>query len=120
MTRRTYVIGLILLTISGAARAADDRDAVFVGTSPCTEAVRPLLGILGDKPADLMRWNLSLRPSGDYTLRCEYGPAVQGTKDIGNPTVIDRQGKWATGRGSKSDPRAAVYELDGAVALVKV
>lgn len=114
MTRGNRLLGALLLTFTlvCAARAAGNADAVFVGTSPCTEPIRPLLGIPRDKPADLMKWTLVLRATGEYTLRCEYGPAVQGTKDVGNPTVVERQGKWTT--------RGAVYELNGAVSLAKV
>lgn len=89
-------------------------ESVFVGTTPCTETIRPLLQIPADANSELIRWELTLLPAG-YKLRCEHESTTnKGTK------VIQKEGTWTATKGIKSNPDAVVYELNGAVALFQL
>ncbi len=100
---------------------------VFAGSSPCGDAIRQLLGISSDVPADLVQWKLTLyqdpktlTPSR-YELRYDYGSTAAGKPGLATGVKTSRrQGAWAIGKGIKSNPDAVVYELNGAVSLVQV
>jgi hypothetical protein len=66
-------------------------------------------------------WELTLlEKSGDapaaYHLKVSYRPA--GTR--GKSEVRKHEGKWTTSKGTRSNPDAVVYELDGAVRLCEI
>jgi len=97
----------------------------FVGTSPCTESIGSVLQIPVDANLHI-RWNLTLNqnaktqaPAG-YLLRCEYPSTVAVTKAENGRRTVTRRGTWAVGKGTKWNPDAVVYELDGAVALYRL
>lgn len=100
---------------------------VFLGSTPCSEAIRPLLDIPAGAEADLIEWKLVLRqqpgstaPAG-YEMLCEYGPAVPNIPGLGHKrTRVTRKGSWTISRGTKGNPDAVVYELNGAVALCRI
>jgi hypothetical protein len=137
MTRGNYWLTSTLLGLSvlgGMSRAAERGDAAsesvfgqFVGSSPCGESIRQLLRIPADADSDLIQWKLTLRqdpktkaPAG-YKLHCDHGKTVPGTPGLsGARTAVRREGHWKISKGTKSATDAVVYELDGAVALVKV
>ena len=92
---------------------------VFVGSSPRGADLSKLLQI----PAEIeppLRWTLTL--NGDskglgparYSLRCEYHPTA------GAQRMVNKEGAWTTTRGTKSNPDAVVYDLEGAFSLLKV
>lgn len=100
---------------------------VFCGSSPCGEPIRKVLGIAADADAELIEWKLTLYQDAKtlapsrYELRCDYGSTVPGKPGIGKGVKkIERQGAWTTGKGTKSNPEAVVYELNGAVSLYQV
>ncbi|MEX2142914.1 MAG: hypothetical protein WD894_26895 [Pirellulales bacterium] len=137
MPRTTYCLAgmiLALSTFSANGRAGEKATAPddsvygeFVGSSPCSGAIRPFLQIPAESKADLMHWRLTLHqnpktkaPTG-YKLRCDYGPAVPGLPGLGKTRqIIERQGRWKITKGIKSNPDAVVYELANSVALFKL
>jgi len=100
---------------------------VFAGSSPSSEAIRALLQIPADAPSDLIQWRLTLYQDpknlapASYQLHCDYGLVTQGRPGLGSRIkTLDRQGRWTTGKGTRSNPDAIVFELDGAVSLLQV
>lgn len=100
---------------------------VFAGSSPSGESIRPFLQIPLDAHADLIEWRLTLYQDAKtlaptrYRLHCDYGPAVAGLPGLGTKrSTVKREGSWTIGTGTKSNPAAIVYELNGAVSLFKV
>ena len=92
----------------------------FVGSSPSGEAIRPLLQIPADAESDLIEWKLTLHPA-TYELHCKYGQVVQGRPGLGKQIkTLERKGSWTITKGTKSHPKAVVFELDGAVSLFQV
>ena len=97
---------------------------VFAGSSPCGDAIRQLLGISSDVPADLVQWKLTLYQDpktlapARYELRYDYGSTAAGKPGLATGVkTFQQQGTWALGKGIKSNPDAVVYELNGAVSL---
>jgi hypothetical protein len=100
---------------------------LFVGSTPCEEKIRGLVGVPADARADLMAWKLNLRrnPSTDlpetYDLRCDYGMTAAGKPGLVTGIQhLERQGTWTISKGIKSDPDAIVIDLDGKLSLLQV
>jgi hypothetical protein len=100
---------------------------VFVGSSPCEEAIQRLLRIPVHTNSDTIRWKLTLYENGKghgpegYELSCEYGPALANTAGaLGAGQRLERRGKWKISKGAKQNPSTVVYELGDAVSLCKV
>jgi hypothetical protein len=117
-----------MLVAAGGLNAQSDSGSeasvfgAFCGSSPCGEAIRQILKIPTNGQPELIEWKLTLyeRPSR-YELRCEYGLTAPGkpglAKDI---KTLERKGGWTKGKGTKSNPDAIVYELNGAMSLLQV
>jgi hypothetical protein len=100
---------------------------VFAGSSPCGEAIKRLFDIPSDASSPL-RWKLILHqdsktrvPAG-YKLECDYNPPKVADSPTPEPKTVSLkwEGRWAITKGSKFNPDADVFELSGAVSLVKV
>jgi hypothetical protein len=117
-----------MLVVAGSVNAQSESGTeasvfgVFCGSSPCGEPIRQVLQIPTNGGPELIEWKLTLyeRPSR-YELRCEYGLTAPGkpglAKDI---RTLERKGEWTKGKGTKSNPDAIVYELNGALSLLEV
>jgi hypothetical protein len=99
---------------------------VFVGSSPCTESIGPVLQIPADANLQI-RWKLTLyqdpntREPAGYQLRCDYQSTVPGPPNAEmRKHTVTRKGPWSIGKGTKWNPDAVVYELNGAVALFRL
>jgi hypothetical protein len=99
---------------------------VFVGSSPCTESISPVLQIPADANLQI-RWNLTLyqnpktREPAGYQLRCDYESTVAGApKPENRKHTVKRKGLWTIGKGTKWNEDAVVYELSGAVVLFQL
>jgi hypothetical protein len=123
-------LGLLFLAADsrGKANTPDDPSlfGVFVGSSPGGESISPLLHI----PADLeppIQWKLTLYqdpksqvPAG-YKLRCDYTAASsKASAKRGTQSRLEKEGTWRLAKGTKVNPDAVAYELDGLLSLFKV
>ena len=119
----TVALGVFCAT---SALHADSILGHFVGTSPCTDAIKPLLQIPAGAKPDLIRWDLTMHRDpqtdarGRYKLRCEHEAATSPAHPNKDTKVIQREGTWAVTKGTKSNPDAIVYELAGAVSLFQL
>lgn len=99
--------------------------AVFVGTSPCVDFIKPLLKIPQDAKCDGIKWNLALyhdlnaKTPTSYRLTSEYGFYVDNrTYQIRGTNVAE--GKWAIVRGAKEYPDAKVFQLSPDIPQVSI
>lgn len=128
--KATLVMLLGACVFSQAQPDANSDSAVFgsfVGTSPCTEAIRPLLDIRSDVKADMIQWKLTLYRDPktlapvNYKLHCDYGPAVPNIPGLGKiRSTTEKEGQWIIAKGTKSNPDAMVYELSGGINFFRV
>lgn len=93
--------------------------AVFAGTTPCSAQARPLPQIPADSDCEQMIWKLILRHDPatgaptTYRLESAYGLPKQNTNDLaGGGTSIVMEGQWTISTGTRTDPKAIVYQLD--------
>src|SRR5688500_4763584 len=89
----TFILAIALgaLRAESSSASAPPVFGEFVGTTPCTEAIRPLLDIPMDAKSEVIRWKLTLTRDANtglpaaYKLRCEHELASEpnkGTKVI--------------------------------------
>jgi hypothetical protein len=115
----------VLFPAIGSAHpdAKSDVFGEFVGSSPCGEPFGMLFGIPADADSPV-RWTLTLYQDPKtqsptvYRLRAEYNGAKPPAAR--KPVTKDKEGRWSVGKGTKADPDAVVYELNGAVNFLKV
>jgi len=100
---------------------------VFVGTSPSGEGIRQLLQIPSDSNPDLIQWELTLHQDQRtlaptrYELRCKYGFTTPDRARLAREIkTVERQGSWTKTKGTKDNPGASVFELQGALSLLQV
>ena len=106
-------------TVTLTAPTGSSNFGVFVASSPCDAASRPLLKIPEAADCELIKWRLTLyqdpgtlTPS-TYELTYTYGLPQQGTNGLSRGgTKVERKGRWAIVRGAKADAEASVYRLD--------
>lgn len=107
----------------GEVGKAADVFGEFTGSTPCGEP----FGKLFDIPADAeppVRWALTLHQDPRtksptvYKLRAEYDGAKPPAAR--KPVSIVKEGRWSIGKGTTSDPNAAVYELASGVNFLKL
>ena len=123
-----HLVVAAMATMVGAwLEGAPAQSRVFVGSTPCGDSIRALLGVPRDVKADLIEWELTLNDPGNagapstYDLRYRVGMTLPNQPGLGSAASrLERRGTWRTGTGIRSQPAATVVELDGAVALVKV
>jgi hypothetical protein len=114
------LLSLILIaTCPPAQPSAQSKLGVFVGTSPCDAVARRPLGIPATADCEMVKWNLTfyqepgtLAPT-IYELNFTYGMAQPNTNGFKNGgTKVERKGKWAMARGTRTDSSSFVYKLD--------
>src|SRR5262245_27546079 len=107
------------------ADGADPADGFgdCVGSTPCGEPFGKLFDI--PPPATPpVRWSLTFyqdpktKAPTTYKLRAEYDGAAPPAAR--RAVTKEKEGRWAVGKATKSDPNAAVYELTGAVPFLKL
>jgi hypothetical protein len=112
---------------SSNVRSQPSVSAVFAGSSPAEESIRPFLQIPQDAKADLIEWKLTLHQDprtaapANYHLQYTYGLTVPGKPGLG-PVArsMERRGSWRIVKGTNARLEAIVYELDGTVSLFRV
>jgi hypothetical protein len=131
--RRTLAILVVLacrtLTLSATPNAGSDPSLFgeFIGTTPCGQPIRQLLGLSSDIEPEIMEWKLTFYqdPKTDapsrYDFRCEYGLTAPNKPGIAiKIKTLHRHGSWSMGKGIKSNPNSIVYELHGAISFFQV
>lgn len=91
---------------------------VFVGSTPCDDLIKLLLGIEADATCEFIKWELSLyknqNDSAAFILSALYGesqPNTNGFKNGGKK--IDVSGNYTISQGMKGNPHVNVYHLNG-------
>ncbi|MEZ4904293.1 MAG: hypothetical protein R2822_22350 [Spirosomataceae bacterium] len=91
----------------------------FVGSSPCGNAIRSLLKMPTDTACDFMKWNLMLyqdpttQQPTKFKLSVSYGVYQNNTSNFaGGGSQFETEGKWAIGKGTKTNPEAIIYQLN--------
>ena len=116
--RRTAIATIAFLALVAVAsfrqaftNVASPNAAVFIGTSPCTDFVKPKLQIPTGENCDRIKWRVSLFDSGKYELTREWGFHVDNRTDLKKGTA-GFTGTWKSARGRIGDPNGAVIQLD--------
>lgn len=84
---------------------------IFLGTSPCSELVKPKLKIPAQENCDRIKWLVSLIGTGKYSVRGEWGFHIDNRTYLkkGATTVA---GTWKAIKGRAGDPTGIVIQLD--------
>lgn len=109
---------MAISTITLPLPASSSTFGVFVASSPCDAVSGALLKIPETANCELIKWHLTLyydpgilAPT-TYKLNYAYGLPKQGTNGLSQgETKIERKGRWAIVKGTKTDPDAMVYQL---------
>jgi hypothetical protein len=96
---------------AGTNVASSPNVDVFIGTSPCTDFVKPKLQIPAGETCDRIRWRISLFDAGKYELRREWGFHIDNRTYLPKGTS-DFTGTWKIGKGRTGDPNGIVVQLD--------
>lgn len=125
-----FLLAGMLLTVTACATASPQTatpvpiatgpnvHAVFEGITPCSRETRPLPQIPTDTNCEQMIWKVILYQDPTtgtpttYALESAYGvpqPNTPGLAEGGTPIAME--GKWTIVKGTKTDPKAEVYEL---------
>jgi hypothetical protein len=121
------LLAAILAGASFSGPAVVSRSTVFVGSTPCDESIRTILGIPREANAELIEWELTLEEAADaragatYHLRYKFGPtrANQPGLDSTAPT-LERSGSWRIETPAEGQRAAAVVTLEKGLSLLKV
>ena len=90
---------------------------VFVGTTPCADAAKPMLKIPPGDRCDRIKWELSLyqdessRTPTTYHLKREFGYHVDNRTSASKGEIII-EGKWSITRGTRQYANAIIYSLE--------
>jgi NlpE N-terminal domain len=111
---------IAISTVNLPAPTGPSTPGVFVGSSPCAYISRSLLKIPETADCELIKWHLTLYSDPStlapttYELNYFYGLPEQGTNGLSRVrTKVERKGRWTAVRGTRTDPDAIVYRLDG-------
>lgn len=101
--------------------------SVFQGNTPCSTKAKLVLQIPADTDCDQMIWSLVLHQDPQtktpttYQLNTAYGLSKQGTNDLINGGMsIVMEGNWTITTGTKSNPKATVYQLNDSDSQAKL
>ena len=99
----------------------------FIGTTPSEEPVRLLLRIPSDPKPEIIEWKLTLyrNPKTSeptrYEIQCDYGLTAPNVPGLAKRLAsMKREGEWTESKGIKSNPHAIVFDLKGALSLLKI
>ena len=124
---KQLVVAVMLAAAGASHQAAPVAESVFVGSTPCDQSIRAILGIPRDANADLIEWELTLeqaaagRTNRAYHLRYRVGhtrPNQPGLDDTARR--LEKRGTWRIGGNGQSQPARVVLELGGGMSFLKV
>lgn len=108
---------LILNGVFFAAYAQESKPfATFVGTSPCGNIIKPLLGIKDDNECDFAKWTMTLSPQkanapAAVKLVYRFGISKPNTSGFMDERKAEFSGHWTIQKGTKTKPNATVYQI---------
>jgi hypothetical protein len=90
--------------------------ATFVGTSPCGNIIKPLLGIKDDNECEFAKWTMTLAPQktnapADVKLVYRFGLSKPNTSGFMDEKKAEFSGHWTIRKGTKTKPNAIVYQV---------
>lgn len=90
--------------------------AVYVGSSPCGNIIKPLLGIKDDNECEFTKWSLTLYPQNTNApaavkLVYRYGIGKPNTSGFIDEKKAEFAGHWTIQKGTKAKPEATVYQI---------
>lgn len=90
--------------------------AVFVGTSPCGNILKPLLGVANEPECDFAKWTMTFSPQKTNTpalvkLVYRYGVSKPNTSGFMDEKKAEFEGHWTIQKGTKTKPDAIVYQV---------
>jgi hypothetical protein len=90
--------------------------AVFAGTSPCGNILKPFLGIANESECDFTKWTLTLNQTDNstpstFTLLYRFGVSKPSTPGFIDEKIQKFEGKWSITKGTQAYANAPVYEL---------
>ncbi|HJS18177.1 MAG TPA: hypothetical protein VJ785_05490 [Anaerolineales bacterium] len=128
----SFLLALLFLTVTACANInpqmttpsalprGPEVHGVFEGITPCSPQTRPLPQIPAGSDCEQMIWNLVLYQDPEtgspttYSLKSAYGLPRQNTNGlVGGGTPISMEGNWSITTGTKTDPEAVVYQIQG-------
>ena len=124
---KRLAIAALLAAGSFSAPPTALRSMVYVGSTPCDEPVRALLGIPLEANAELIEWELTLEEaagsgaSAAYHLRYRFGRTRQNQPGLdASAERLKRRGAWRIESAGRQSRTVQVVVLDGSVSLMKV
>ena len=121
------VVAALFTVVSITGPVSQPRTTVFVGSTPCDEAVRRILEIPREANAELIEWELTLgqtagaRAPATYQLRYKFGPTRPNQPGLdATASTLTRSGTWRSETPAKGQTAVAVVELDKTMSLLKV
>ena len=128
-TNRTIMALAVWLTIANPSATSKDSSVlrIYAGSTLCGDIIRPLHKISLQADCELVEWKLTLfqdpltRKPTTYKLAGVSRFIVKQTNMYSQPGIkTETEGKWTIVRGSKSNPRAIVYQLDPGKPLISI
>jgi hypothetical protein len=114
------ILGFSVDSISQTAGSGNTTiHGIFIGSTPCGQNSKPLQGIPATADCEFIKWELTLSYDQSktsptiYNLTYWYGMAKAGTTGfIDGGKKVETTGKWTIIKGTKTNPRAIIYQLD--------
>lgn len=106
------IVGIVFVSCVQALKPF----AIYVGTSPCGNIIKPLLGIKDDNECEFTKWSLTLYPQktnapSAVKLVYRYGIGKPNTSGFVDERKAEFDGHWTIKKGTKTKPEATVYQI---------
>ena len=108
----------LLVLIFSQGSSFSPTPSIYVATSPCDPAVRPVLAIPVETPCEMIRWKIALFPNPEnpsnarYALEYSYGMSKPNTEGLINGGVKATQhGTWKSVKNTGKLPGKNLIEL---------
>lgn len=114
---KKILIILILAGVFFASYAQDSKPfATYVGTSPCGNIIKPLLGIKDDSECEFTKWTMTLSQQkvnapAEVKLVYRFGIGKPNTSGFMEEKRVEFSGHWTIQKGTKTKPNAIVYQI---------
>jgi len=114
---KTFLISIILSSAFFGLSAQETKPlAVYVGTSPCGNIIKSLLGVKEESECDFTKWTLTLYPQkandpAPAKLVYRYGVSKPNTTGFMDEKKVEFEGHWTIQKGMHNKPNAIVYQV---------
>lgn len=110
---------LLLVLILSQGSSVSPTPNIYVATSPCDPAVRPVLAIPAETPCEMIRWKIAFFPNPEnpsharYALEYVYGMSKPNTEGLINGGIKATQhGTWKSVKNTGKLPGKNLIELN--------